>query len=88
MLILIKPSPCYFKYYKFHFFSSYSYLGLLENVRVRRAGFAFRQDYTRFLQRYKMIADQTWPNFRGSEIDGVKVILQTQNVDKDVRYTN
>ncbi len=22
-----------------------SYLGLLENVRVRRAGFAFRQDY-------------------------------------------
>ena len=23
-----------------------SYLGLLENVRVRRAGFAFRQDYT------------------------------------------
>ena len=69
-------------------FSYYSYLGLLENVRVRRAGFAFRQDYTRFLQRYKMIADQTWPNFRGSEIDGVKVILQTQNLDKDVRYTN
>ena len=23
-----------------------SYLGLLENVRVRRAGFAFRQEYT------------------------------------------
>jgi len=63
-----------------------SYLGLLENVRVRRAGFAFRQDYTRFLQRYKMLADQTWPNFRGSEIDGVKVILQTQNLDKDVTY--
>mgnify|MGYP001375576224 CR=1 FL=1 len=64
----------------------YSYLGLLENVRVRRAGFAFRQDYTRFLQRYKMLADQTWPNFEGSEKDGVKVILQTQNLDKDVRY--
>ena len=27
------------------------YLGLLENVRVRRAGFAFRMDYTRFLLR-------------------------------------
>lgn len=29
-----------------------SYLGLLENVRVRRAGFAYRQPYHRFLQRY------------------------------------
>lgn len=29
------------------------YLGLLENVRVRRAGFAYRQTYPRFLQRYK-----------------------------------
>jgi hypothetical protein len=29
-----------------------AYLGLLENVRVRRAGFAFRMTYVRFLQRY------------------------------------
>lgn len=29
-----------------------SYLGLLENVRVRRAGFAYRQPYHRFLLRY------------------------------------
>lgn len=29
-----------------------AYLGLLENVRVRRAGFAYRQPYDRFLQRY------------------------------------
>ena len=27
------------------------YLGLLENVRVRRAGFAFRYDYSKFLSR-------------------------------------
>ena len=33
-----------------------------------------------------MLADQTWPNFEGSEKDGVKVILQNQNLDKDVRY--
>ena len=31
------------------------YLGLLENVRVRRAGFANRQTYPRFLQRYVLI---------------------------------
>jgi len=29
-----------------------AYLGLLENVRVRRAGFASRQPYARFLLRY------------------------------------
>lgn len=28
-----------------------AYLGLIENVMVRRAGFAFRQPYDRFLQR-------------------------------------
>lgn len=28
-----------------------SYLGLVENVRVRRAGFAHRQRYDRFLKR-------------------------------------
>lgn len=28
-----------------------AYLGLLENVMVRRAGFAHRQTYGRFLQR-------------------------------------
>lgn len=28
-----------------------NYLGLLENVRVRRAGFANRQEYQRFVQR-------------------------------------
>ena len=28
-----------------------AYLGLLENVRVRRAGFAYRQEYSRFLRR-------------------------------------
>lgn len=31
-----------------------AYLGLLENVRVRRAGFAYRQPYERFLQRLEV----------------------------------
>ena len=32
-------------------FQQVAYLGLLENVRVRRAGFAYRQEYSRFLRR-------------------------------------
>ena len=35
----------------------------MENVRVRRAGYANRQTYEHFLDRYKMLCKQTWPNF-------------------------
>lgn len=31
------------------------YLGLVENVRVRRAGFAYRQRYDRFLKRFVIL---------------------------------
>uniref|UniRef100_A0A8C5X8L9 Myosin IB n=1 Tax=Malurus cyaneus samueli TaxID=2593467 RepID=A0A8C5X8L9_9PASS len=41
------------------------YLGLLENVRVRRAGYAFRQPYEPCLERYKMLCKQTWPHWKG-----------------------
>jgi len=41
------------------------YLGLMENVRVRRAGYAFRQAYESCLERYKMLCKQTWPHWRG-----------------------
>ncbi|PIO64573.1 myosin head, partial [Teladorsagia circumcincta] len=41
------------------------YLGLLENVRVRRAGFVYRCGYDRFINRYKLLCPDTWPNPRG-----------------------
>lgn len=64
-----------------------SYLGLIENVRVRRAGFAYRQTYTKFLRRYKMISQYTWPNFRnGSDKDAVRVLIDEQGVSNDVKY--
>uniref|UniRef100_A0A8C3A6K1 Unconventional myosin-Ib n=1 Tax=Cyclopterus lumpus TaxID=8103 RepID=A0A8C3A6K1_CYCLU len=40
------------------------YLGLMENVRVRRAGYAFRQAYEPCLERYKMLCKRTWPHWR------------------------
>lgn len=43
------------------------YLGLMENVRVRRAGYAFRQLYSPFLQRYKMLGTKTWPRWAGGD---------------------
>jgi myosin I len=66
-----------------------NYLGLLENVRVRRAGFAYRQRYDLFLRRYKMISQYTWPNYRGgSDRDGVSVLMNEQGFAEDIKYGN
>lgn len=63
------------------------YLGLLENVRVRRAGFAHRQEYCRFLRRYKMISQYTWPNFHGGDAEeGTKVLLQDKKLLGEVTF--
>ncbi|XP_031714130.1 unconventional myosin-Ib isoform X1 [Anarrhichthys ocellatus] len=51
------------------------YLGLMENVRVRRAGYAFRQAYEPCLERYKMLCKQTWPHWRGPARKGVEVLM-------------
>nr|XP_038938880.1 unconventional myosin-Ib isoform X4 [Rattus norvegicus] len=51
------------------------YLGLLENVRVRRAGYAFRQAYEPCLERYKMLCKQTWPHWKGPARSGVEVLF-------------
>ncbi|XP_019850778.1 PREDICTED: LOW QUALITY PROTEIN: unconventional myosin-Id-like [Amphimedon queenslandica] len=52
-----------------------SYLGLLENVRVRRAGFANRQPYERFVGRYKVLSPATWPSYNGSIQQATAAIL-------------
>lgn len=59
------------------------YLGLMENIRVRRAGFAFRQEYSKFLQRYKMLCPKTWPLWNGSAREGTKVLLDHLNITGD-----
>ena len=62
-------------------------MGLLENVRVRRAGFAYRLTYEKFLQRYKCLSKKTWPNPKsGRAKDNVSVVLKELNFENDVRY--
>lgn len=51
------------------------YLGLMENVRVRRAGYAFRQAYEPCLERYKMLCKSTWPHWKGPARQGVEVLM-------------
>uniref|UniRef100_A0A8B9TMU7 Unconventional myosin-Ic n=1 Tax=Anas platyrhynchos TaxID=8839 RepID=A0A8B9TMU7_ANAPL len=52
------------------------YLGLMENLRVRRAGFAYRRKYEVFLQRYKSLCPETWPTWDGRPHDGVAVLVK------------
>ncbi|XP_028662540.1 unconventional myosin-Ic isoform X2 [Erpetoichthys calabaricus] len=52
------------------------YLGLMENLRVRRAGFAYRRKYEVFLQRYKSLCPETWPNWNGRLVDGVATLVK------------
>ncbi|KAM5180900.1 unconventional myosin-Ia [Mantella aurantiaca] len=56
------------------------YLGLLENVRVRRAGYAYRQVYSAFLNRYKMLSKQTWPQWEGDARVGAEALLSDPQV--------
>ena len=64
------------------------YLGLVENVRVRRAGFAYRAEYDRFLKRYKMISGVTWPNYYGNGGNQMacRELINEKGFDKDVKY--
>ncbi|KAL4634760.1 unconventional myosin-If-like [Arapaima gigas] len=59
------------------------YLGLRENIRVRRAGFAYRRVFNKFLQRYAILTPETWPCWRGDERQGVQHLLRSVNMDTD-----
>ncbi|KAG8138625.1 hypothetical protein E2320_001442, partial [Naja naja] len=64
-----------------------SYLGLLENVRVRRAGFAYRQPYHRFLLRYKMTCEYTWPHhLMASDGAATQALIEQHGFQDDVAY--
>ncbi|KAM5171054.1 unconventional myosin-Ie isoform 2-T2 [Mantella aurantiaca] len=59
------------------------YLGLKENIRVRRAGYAYRRVFKKFLQRYAILTKETWPMWRGDEKKGVLHLLHSVNMEPD-----
>ena len=61
------------------------YLGLLDNIKVRRAGFAYRTTFEKFMKRYYLISGQTsyaankiW---KGDDISGCRAILSDLPID-------
>jgi myosin-1 len=59
------------------------YLGLLENVRVRRAGYAYRQTYEKFMHRFRILSDKTFPRWDGNAQSGVQMILKEVNIKQN-----
>lgn len=60
------------------------YLGLQENVRIRRAGFAYRQSYEKFVERFFLLSPKTcyagdyiWS---GDAVSGTKQILKDTSI--------
>lgn len=39
------------------------YMGLVEILRIRKAGFAYRGEFQQFLARYKCLCPDTWPDW-------------------------
>eukprot|EP00003_Mantamonas_plastica_P033772 TRINITY_DN989_c1_g2_i5.p1 TRINITY_DN989_c1_g2~~TRINITY_DN989_c1_g2_i5.p1 ORF type:complete len:615 (-),score=246.54 TRINITY_DN989_c1_g2_i5:54-1898(-) len=69
------------------FLHQIKYLGLLENIRVRRAGFAARQTFEKFLYRFYLLSRRTcyageyiW---QGSMVQGVQCILEDNSIGNE-----
>ncbi|KAK3748939.1 hypothetical protein QZH41_001565, partial [Actinostola sp. cb2023] len=59
------------------------YLGLKENIRVRRAGFAYRRPFNKFLQRYAILTTETWPKWQGEVRQGITHLMNAVNMERD-----
>ncbi|KAM6995458.1 myosin IEb [Tautogolabrus adspersus] len=59
------------------------YLGLRENIRVRRAGYAYRRVFNKFLQRYAILTKESWPQWKGEQRQGVLHLLNSVHMDQD-----
>lgn len=68
-----------------HITSQVEYLGLKENIRVRRAGFAYRRPFAKFLHRYAILTKESWPIWderQGDERKGVEWILASVRMER------
>lgn len=61
------------------------YLGLLENIKVRRSGFAYRTVFEKFLERFEILSKKTWPvPWKGDSKSGCKALLEDLNLEAGV----
>ncbi|XP_062535184.1 unconventional myosin-Ia [Armigeres subalbatus] len=53
------------------------YMCLIPLINLWRNGHYFNMLHSRFVQRYKLLCQYTWPHFSGSTIDGVALIIRS-----------
>jgi len=62
------------------------YLGLLDNIKVRRSGFAYRTVFKKFIERYYLISGRTsyagQKVWKGDDVSGCRAILEDAPVAK------
>ncbi|KYQ93669.1 myosin IF [Tieghemostelium lacteum] len=58
------------------------YLNTVETVRVRKAGFANKQHYSRFFNRYKLLSPATFPTWTLSAREGVMEIVKHCKIEQ------
>lgn len=57
------------------------YLNLKENIKVRRAGFCYRNVFEKFLRRFAILTTETFPFWNGPPADGIKLIMRSVEMD-------
>ncbi|KAI8818072.1 amoeboid myosin I-like protein [Fimicolochytrium jonesii] len=57
------------------------YLNLKENIRVRRAGYAYRNTFEKFLRRFAILTKETFPHWPGPTSDGIKHIMSSVHME-------
>ena len=63
------------------------YLGLLENTRIRRAGYAYRETFEKFFHRFRVTCKATWPKWTGDVQAGCQTILESFQVQGKLPFT-
>ncbi|XJO77043.1 hypothetical protein BDV3_001684 [Batrachochytrium dendrobatidis] len=53
------------------------YLNLKENIKVRRAGFCYRNTFEKFLRRFAILTPETFPNWQGPIKDGIGIVMNS-----------
>ncbi|CAK9304238.1 unnamed protein product [Gordionus sp. m RMFG-2023] len=62
------------------------YLGLMENIRVCRSGYAYRKQYELFLKRYYPLSKTSWPTYSGDVKENVLNILKSVSNFEETKH--
>ena len=66
--------------------SQVRYLGLVENMKVRRAGYPYRMKYDWFMWRYKMIVPELWPTYNMSDKEAAQKLVSHYHLEQLAKF--